>query len=391
MSGITCLTIAIFLSGAVSLFAAVDVSELPPPAQTKIDFAQDIRPIFESSCLRCHGPEKPKSHFRLTSREAALKGGDNGIDIIPGDSAKSPLIHFVSHLVEEMVMPPPGKGDDLTPQQIGLLRAWIDQGANWFEAAVPSRVQFSVAPTFRYFIVSGDRNKFREIEGHREGSSGGAENFFLKEQIASDTSGTTEGHALLGDEDYALKLSLDKNDTGFIRAGVEQWRKYYDDSGVFYPQPFIPSLISLDRDLHLDLGRAWIDFGLTRPHWPQIVLGYEYQWKEGAKSTLEFGDVNGKNIFPATKKIDEQTHILKFDLVHELYDWRIEDNARVEIFDSSTRRNDGQQAFGLRPVSTAQIDEKFQHVQGVNTVRLERQLGDWLFLAGGYFYSRLEG
>src|SRR5438874_3168539 len=76
--------------------AEVDPSKLPPPAQKKIDFAQDIKPLFEQSCLKCHGPEKPKSKFRLDNRESALKGGENGVDIIPGQSAKSPLIHYVA-------------------------------------------------------------------------------------------------------------------------------------------------------------------------------------------------------------------------------------------------------------------------------------------------------
>src|SRR5256885_15430496 len=106
-----------------------DVPKLPPPATNHIEFLRDIQPIFERSCLRCHGPERPKSKFRLDNRAAALQGGeDNREDIIPGDSAHSPLIHYVARLVKEMEMPPPGKGEPLTPTQIGILRAWIDQG-----------------------------------------------------------------------------------------------------------------------------------------------------------------------------------------------------------------------------------------------------------------------
>src|SRR5215831_19396437 len=108
--------------------AAVDESKLPPPANTTIDFARDIEPVFEAICLRCHGPERPKSHFRLDNRESALKGGDNGVDIIPGNSAKSPLIHYIARLVPDLEMPPQGKGEPLTPQQVSLFRAWIDQG-----------------------------------------------------------------------------------------------------------------------------------------------------------------------------------------------------------------------------------------------------------------------
>ena len=107
----------------------VDESLLPAPATNKIDFARDIKPIFDASCIRCHGPVKPKSGFRLDNRAAALKGGDNGVDIIPGNSAKSPLIHFTAALVEDMEMPPTRKGDPSRAAQIALLRAWIDQGA----------------------------------------------------------------------------------------------------------------------------------------------------------------------------------------------------------------------------------------------------------------------
>ncbi|MEO5804696.1 MAG: c-type cytochrome domain-containing protein, partial [Verrucomicrobiota bacterium] len=392
--GVRCLMVAIWslLLLPSAIFASeVDVSKLPPPAKIPIDFVRDIQPIFETSCLRCHGPEKPKSRFRLDNREAGLKGGETGVAIFPGDSAKSPLIHYVAGLVEDMQMPPLGKGDPLTPEQIGLLRAWIDQGANWPSNQPQSQLAFSIAPTFRYIHVEGDKKSFREIEGHREDGAGGIESFSIREKIAADTTVSAEGHALFGDDDVAVKLSLDKTETGFIRGGVEQWRKYYDDSGVYYPQPFIPSMISLDRNLHLDIGRAWIDFGLALPHWPQMILGYEYQWKDGEKSTLQYGNVNGKNIYPAWKQIDEQTHILKFDLVHELYDWRIEDNARVEFYDLKMRRENAFHSFGVVPDTISRIDEKSRHTQGMNTIRAERQIGDWIFLGSGYFYSRYEG
>src|SRR6185503_3101950 len=74
--------------------AEADVSKLPPPADAKVDFDRDIKPIFETACFRCHGPERPKSKFRLDNRQSALKGGENNEDdIVPGDSAKSKLIH----------------------------------------------------------------------------------------------------------------------------------------------------------------------------------------------------------------------------------------------------------------------------------------------------------
>ena len=129
--------VAVLLAGAVSALRlpaanTVDVSKLPPAATRTIDFPREVRPIFEKNCFTCHGPEKQKSGYRLDAKENALTGGDgSGPNIIPGKSAESHLIHFVAGLDADMVMP--SKGDPLTVEQIGVLRAWIDQGAVWPE------------------------------------------------------------------------------------------------------------------------------------------------------------------------------------------------------------------------------------------------------------------
>src|SRR5262249_48892187 len=86
--------------------AELDPKKLPPAATQQVDFDRDIRPILESTCFRCHGPERPKSHFRLDNRESALKGGENGLDIAVGDSAQSPLVYYIARLVPDFEMPP---------------------------------------------------------------------------------------------------------------------------------------------------------------------------------------------------------------------------------------------------------------------------------------------
>jgi cytochrome c5 len=118
------------LAGALSLSADVDVSKLPPASAKKdVTFAKDIKPLFERSCFKCHAEEKQKAGLRVDSIEAIKKGGDNGKVIEVGKSEKSSLVHTVAGLVEDMMMPPEGKADPLSKEEIGLLRAWIDQGA----------------------------------------------------------------------------------------------------------------------------------------------------------------------------------------------------------------------------------------------------------------------
>lgn len=100
----------------------------------KVDFVRDIQPIFQQTCLKCHGPETQKNSYRLDAKSIALTGGDyHAPNIIPGKSSESPLIRFVSGQDEKLKMPP--KGERLTAKQIALLRTWIDQGAVWPESS----------------------------------------------------------------------------------------------------------------------------------------------------------------------------------------------------------------------------------------------------------------
>ena len=113
---------------------SIDASKLPPVADKKdVTYSQDIKPIFEKSCVSCHGPEKAKGKLRLDSLAATLKGGEDGKVVEPGNSAGSVLVHNIAHLGDpDDYMPPPKNKagiPPLTSQQIGLIRAWIEQGA----------------------------------------------------------------------------------------------------------------------------------------------------------------------------------------------------------------------------------------------------------------------
>src|SRR5688572_21453091 len=129
-----CITTVMGLALQVATAADPDISKLPPAAKKEgLTFDKDIKPLLENSCLKCHGAEKPKSKYRVDSREAFIKGGDSEeAAVVPGKSEKSPVVHYVADLVVDLEMPPTDKRDKypkLTAEQIGLLRAWIDQGA----------------------------------------------------------------------------------------------------------------------------------------------------------------------------------------------------------------------------------------------------------------------
>ena len=108
---------------------------LPPDsAQTNVTYDVDIKPIFQASCIKCHnsaGPKKPKAGLALDTLAGVLKGSRDGTVLTVGDSAHSDLVLAVAHMGDDpdSFMPKGKNAKMLTPDQIGLIRAWIDQGA----------------------------------------------------------------------------------------------------------------------------------------------------------------------------------------------------------------------------------------------------------------------
>src|SRR5882672_6304061 len=149
-------------TGLVVLSAA-----LPGVAADKIDFTLDVKPLLESTCLSCHGPEKPKGDLQLMSRALAIKGGEKGPAIVPGKPSESRL--YASTILpagHEDIMPP--KGDRLNKTQTEVLRKWVEQGADWPESmklAKTQRVDFvkDIQPILELNCVACHR------DGHDKG------------------------------------------------------------------------------------------------------------------------------------------------------------------------------------------------------------------------------
>ena len=116
--------------------AAQNAAATMPPASTKagVTYATDIKAILDASCVKCHSGDKPKARLKLDTIEATLKGSKDGPILKAGDSANSFVVKSVAHLTgdQDAWMPPLNNKagiKPLTPEQIGLIRAWIDQGA----------------------------------------------------------------------------------------------------------------------------------------------------------------------------------------------------------------------------------------------------------------------
>ncbi len=136
-TSLACVASLVILVGWASLFALQETDvELPPATDIQVDFQGQIEPILKDRCESCHGAQQQLGGLRLDSREAALAGGYSGAVVVPGNSKQSRLIHLIAGLKaseENPVMPM--VGDRLTTEQVGLFRAWIDQGVKWTAGA----------------------------------------------------------------------------------------------------------------------------------------------------------------------------------------------------------------------------------------------------------------
>src|ERR1043165_4700993 len=111
-------------------------------AVAKATYSQ-VRAIFAQHCLSCHDSNEQEAGLILETHQSLLKGGDDGPVIVPGKAAESLLVQQIEH-TKKPFMPPPKKGGKLSPQEIAVIRAWIDAGA-----PAPAAGEVAIAPTTR--------------------------------------------------------------------------------------------------------------------------------------------------------------------------------------------------------------------------------------------------
>lgn len=132
-TSLTLATLAAAFTFAVTA-SAEDASLPPASTKTGVTYATDTKALFDASCVKCHSGDRPKARLHMDTLEGVLKGTKEGKIITPGDSASSFLIKAIAHATtdHDSWMPPLNNKagiKPLTPEQIGLIRAWIDQGA----------------------------------------------------------------------------------------------------------------------------------------------------------------------------------------------------------------------------------------------------------------------
>lgn len=257
-----------------------------------------------------------------------------------------------------------------------------------------SILDVSVTPEATAVKVSGNKQKFREDTGIREGWTGGIEDATLHMDINKDTTLDGQGRCIFDDHDYKLQLQLTKKDVGFVRGGFTEYREYYDNEGGFF-RSFAPSSFKLNNELGMNVGNVFFEVGLTLPNLPKVTVGYEHQFRDGEKSLLEWGGVtqgaDTRKIYPSSKDVHEYTDIVKLSGEYDISKVHLRDDFRYERFSTDSTRADTSVNLNTSSSQTITVRENNDHDAFYNTFRMDSHVNDKVYWSLGYLYSSLAG
>jgi hypothetical protein len=265
---------------------------------------------------------------------------------------------------------------------------------NWIELAIGG------------VITSGDRAQF-EQEHRLPGDQvyGGIQDLHFEGTVGKDTLFSVDGQALWDFNDYDITVQLAKPNFGYIKAGYQEFRSWYDGNAGFFPHNdvfFDPSY----PEMHIDRGNAWVELGLRAPNWPEITIRYDHEFRFGQKDSTVWGDTHQtgllapynstRKIVPSFRDIDEKRDIVSLEAKHTfgntdvLLGMRYEHN--TNDYSLNTERGAGQLPPVVSPpgqqrkvTQTQNDDVDLWSGHGITETRIT----DNLWFTAGYSYTSL--
>ena len=264
-----------------------------------------------------------------------------------------------------------------------------EEPANWIELGIGG------------LIIHGDEAQFKQEHRMSGDVFGGIQDLHYEHKVGEKAQLTVDGHAIWDNNDYDIKVDLSQPNLGYIRAGFNEFRSWYDGNGGWFPhngvffEPPIP-------EMHIDRGEAWVELGLRVPDWPEITLRYSHIFRQGEKDSTIWGDTTltglainpARKIAPAYRDIDEKRDIFSMDATKSFGDTSVTLGMRYEHNDNDDRLQLERGAGQLPPAVAAPGAQRFitQH-EDTNLdlynghIFTETHFKDWLWFTTGYSYS----
>lgn len=224
---------------------------------------------------------------------------------------------------------------------------------------------------------------------------GGISDLHLQQDIAKGTTFSLDGHSLFDQHDYKLVLGLQRDELGYVRFNVSNFRTWYNGAGGYFPPTGIQYQLPND-ELYLDRGEISVEAGLTLKDLPKAVFKYTHSYRDGDKSSTIWGPVHPKlttavrGVFPSIYNINEKVDSFALDVTHHIKTTDFGAGVRYETASLSDTRLE---TFwhGEQPVQREVTDKQGTSYDMLNVHAFsETWIKKNLFFSAGYMFANLD-
>lgn len=277
-----------------------------------------------------------------------------------------------------------------------MVGATLVAGSSSRAGAADPEISVTLAP-IRQVFVDGDEGKFRAHHWMKEGYTGGIKEFSLHHALANGLVVSSEGHALIDQNDIATELLIKKDQMGFIELNFTEFRKYYDDTGGSHRRFATLQTNDTFKELALDIGKLELETGLTLEGWPELTFAYEREFKDGAKSRLTWASVKEvgetRKIGPSWQDVDEIVDAFALTATDEIAGFALKGEQRWEFVRSEAFREEkALSTTGAASDTTITRQDIAPEATLMTTlINGERRfLDDALFFASAYHFAHMD-
>ncbi len=246
--------------------------------------------------------------------------------------------------------------------------------------------------------IDGSQSEFQRRYGLSADGFGGVSSLHWEKYLGENGLLAIDGSAMVGNEDYHARISYTDETKGYLRAGYDQARSFYNGTGGFYPLGSLWYPLD-DPELHVDRERIWVEAGLTLPDWPVIALAYRHETREGMKDSTIWGTaqvspgISGlRGITASFRGLDEKRDIIEAMVSKTFGNTEAKLAGRYEKTDINNSLNTRADVGGpvsapeLRMTQRENSDSDLFNIHASTDTRLNEK---WMFTTG-YGYTSLD-
>lgn len=252
------------------------------------------------------------------------------------------------------------------------------------------------------YFVDGNKAQLQKHTGQSADAFGGVEDFHLEHPLNKKATLTVDGRAMLGNNDYLLKLRVAEPEKGYLEVGYQSFRTWYDGSGGYFPQGTNRWFDLYDDDMHVDRAEIWVEGGVRVPEKPEFTFRYSHLTRDGDKPSTIWGDTartglsTARGYVPAFLRIDEVRDAVALDAMHNIDKTRFGLGLRYESIRGDNSRNIHRRPGELTGTATQAADRKVTQREHSDTDMFnvhgftETRFNEKLMLTTGGSYTKLD-